>query len=201
MCRILVLPVKVLRHLSLLDVYKVSGDGLCWIIPALAQGQTLQNSSLRVDIRTLIIQQFLYIAFLECVLFPALRHLCWPKSLMSSALILSISATTNTALWYKQLKVGVLGTGSSMHLSDQEVPVSRPAWKLQRITLLVYIKLIEWGMKLPVCLYVWPSLLSVSCIEHSHIEVLTYSPGLAELASVDYFIGTSWTMFSFNHTA
>lgn len=60
-----------------------------------------------------------------------------------------------------------------------------------RYSLLVYIKVIEWGMTLLSCLHVCPPLLVVPCIEHSDVEVLTYSPGLTELASVDYFITTS----------
>lgn len=68
-----------------------------------------------------------------------------------------------------------------------------------RHSLLVAIKFVKWGVKLPACLHVWPLMLVVPCIGHSHTEVLTYSPSLAELASVVYFIRTSWTMFSFNH--
>lgn len=56
-------------------------------------------------------------------------------------------------------------------------------------------------MKLPARLHVSPSLLVVARTEQSVERFLTYSPGLAELASVDYFIRTIWNLFSFNHVA
>ena len=74
-------------------------------------------------------------------------------------------------------KTGCLGTGSGV------TEVTRK-WECLiqhgncRHSLRVHSKLTEWGMKLPARPACLTPLLVVLGIKHSHIEVLTYSPGL-----------------------
>lgn len=63
----------------------------------LQEGQALQSGHLRVGVQT-DHNSFLYIAFLECVLSPVLKHYCSPKSPVSSALIRSGCAAADRAM-------------------------------------------------------------------------------------------------------
>lgn len=93
-------------------------------------------------------------------------------------------------------KIVCLGTGSGMTEVTRKLECLVQHGNC-RHSLLEYSKLTEWGMKLPARPACLTPLLVVLGIKHSHREVLAYFPGLTELVSVDYFIGTSWAMFSF----